>query len=174
MARHRYGISALVSQTSFRAKTSGGVAEWQLFSQATEVQIETLQADCLNKHSHLLLENLKHRKAGSLPGHSIRHLCPNLLLFMSFSFMGDVAADLFPFGFAGVSSNRLAPVFVHTVTMETGELSVVLLLPWEHSLWGVLGGVSRGLALGSSAFCCCSNNLICNVKGTLRRSKALF
>ena len=53
---------------------------------------------------------------------------------MSFSFMGDVAADLFPFGFAGVPSNRLAPVFVHTVTTETGELSVVLLLPWEHSL----------------------------------------
>ena len=91
-------------------------------------QIETLQADCLNKHSHLLQENLKHRKAGSLPGHSIRNLCPNLLLFMSFSFMGDVAADLFPFGFAGVSSNRLAPVFVHTVTMETGVLSVVTLI----------------------------------------------
>ena len=53
---------------------------------------------------------------------------------MSFSFMGDVAADLFPFSFAGVPSNRLAPVFVHTVTMETGELSVGLLLPWENSL----------------------------------------
>ena len=106
----------------------------QLSSQATEVQIETLQADCLKKHSHRLQENLKHRKVGNVPGHSIRNLCPNLLLLMSFSFMGDVAADLFPFGFTGVPSNRLAPVFVHTVTMETGELSVGLLLPWEHSM----------------------------------------
>ena len=61
-------------------------------------------------------------------------MCANLLLFMSFSFMGDVATDVFLFDFAGVPSNRLEPVFVHTVTMETGELSVVLLLPWEHSL----------------------------------------
>ena len=61
-------------------------------------------------------------------------LCANLLLFMSFSLMGDVAADLFPFGLTGVPSNRLAPVFVHTVTKETGELSVGLLLPWKHSV----------------------------------------
>ena len=110
----------------------------------------------------------------SLPDHSMRNLRANLLLFTSFSFMGDVAADLFPLGFTGVPSNRLAPVFVHTVTMETGESSVGLLLPWEHSVWGVLGGVSKGLAWGSSAFCCCSNNLICNVKGMSRRSNSLF
>ena len=64
----------------------------------------------------------------------MRNLRANLLLFMSFSFIGDVAADLFPLGFTGVPSNRLAPVFVHTVTMETGESSVGLLLPWEHSV----------------------------------------
>ena len=32
---HHYGISALVSPTSFREETSGGVAKCQLFSQAT-------------------------------------------------------------------------------------------------------------------------------------------
>jgi len=34
VTRHQYGISALVSQTSFRGKTSGGVAKCLLFSQA--------------------------------------------------------------------------------------------------------------------------------------------
>ena len=134
MTRHQYRIFWLVPQTTFRAENSCGVAKCQLFSQATEVQIETLQADCLENIHIACTKNLKHRKSGSLPGHSIRNLRPNLLLFMCFSFMGDVAADLFPFGFAGVPRNRLAPVFVHTVTMETGELSVGLLLPWEHSL----------------------------------------
>ena len=33
--RHQYGISALVSQTSFRGKTSGSVAKCRLFSQVT-------------------------------------------------------------------------------------------------------------------------------------------
>ena len=33
MTRDQYGISALVSQTSFRAETSGSVAKRQLFSQ---------------------------------------------------------------------------------------------------------------------------------------------
>ena len=33
--RHQYGISALVSQTSFGGKTSGSVAKCRLFSQAT-------------------------------------------------------------------------------------------------------------------------------------------
>ena len=32
--RHQYGISILVSQTSFRGETSGGVAKCRLFSQA--------------------------------------------------------------------------------------------------------------------------------------------
>ena len=34
VASHHYGISALVSQTSFGGKTSGSVAECRLFSQA--------------------------------------------------------------------------------------------------------------------------------------------
>ena len=33
-ARNQYGISALVSQTSFGGKTSGSVAKCRLFSQA--------------------------------------------------------------------------------------------------------------------------------------------
>ena len=35
VTRHQYGISALVSQTSFRGETSGDVAKCRLFSQAT-------------------------------------------------------------------------------------------------------------------------------------------
>ena len=38
MTRHRYGISALVSQTSFRGETSGGVAKCRLFSQASSTE----------------------------------------------------------------------------------------------------------------------------------------
>ena len=34
MTRHQYGISALVSQTSFGGETSGSVAKCRLFSQA--------------------------------------------------------------------------------------------------------------------------------------------
>ena len=37
MTHHQYGISAIVSQTSFREETSGGVAKSRLFSQATPV-----------------------------------------------------------------------------------------------------------------------------------------
>ena len=43
---HQYGISALISQTSFRGDTSGGVAKCRLFSQASRIQ------DCL-RLSHL-------------------------------------------------------------------------------------------------------------------------
>ena len=35
VTRHQYGISALVSQTSFGGETSGGVAKYRLFSQVT-------------------------------------------------------------------------------------------------------------------------------------------
>ena len=35
MTRHQYGVSALVSQTSFRWETSGCVEQCRLFSQAT-------------------------------------------------------------------------------------------------------------------------------------------
>ena len=34
MARHRYGITTLVSQTSFRRETSDGIVKCWLFSQA--------------------------------------------------------------------------------------------------------------------------------------------
>ena len=36
MSRHQYGISALISQSSFRVETSGGVEKCRLFSQARE------------------------------------------------------------------------------------------------------------------------------------------
>ena len=36
VTRHQYGISALVSQTSFGGETSGSVAKCRLFSQAKE------------------------------------------------------------------------------------------------------------------------------------------
>ena len=39
--RHKYGISALVSQTSFGRETSGSVAKCRLFSQANE-EVQTL------------------------------------------------------------------------------------------------------------------------------------
>ena len=38
VTRHQYGISALVSQTTFRGETSRGVAKFWLFSQATLLQ----------------------------------------------------------------------------------------------------------------------------------------
>ena len=45
VTRHQYGISALVSQTSFGRETSGSVAKCRLFSQANEeVQILILKA----------------------------------------------------------------------------------------------------------------------------------
>ena len=37
MARHQYGISALVSQTSFRGETSGGVVRCRLFYEAIDL-----------------------------------------------------------------------------------------------------------------------------------------
>ena len=39
VTRHQYGISALVSQTSFRGETTGSVAKCRLFSQATMQQV---------------------------------------------------------------------------------------------------------------------------------------
>ena len=46
--RHQYGISVLVSYTSFRGETVGGVVKYRLFSQATFAsQIEILTAVCV-------------------------------------------------------------------------------------------------------------------------------
>ena len=52
VTRHQYGISALVSQTSFRGETSGGVAKCRLFSQATH---------WLEKQKHDYLPDLRAR-----------------------------------------------------------------------------------------------------------------
>ena len=40
VTRHQYGISAHVSQTSFRGETSGGIAKCRLFSQAKAFQVD--------------------------------------------------------------------------------------------------------------------------------------
>ena len=40
VTRHQYGISAFVSQTSFRGETSGSVARCRLFSQAKAFQVD--------------------------------------------------------------------------------------------------------------------------------------
>ena len=39
MTRHqtKYGVSVLVSQTSFRGEASGGIARYRLFSQASAI-----------------------------------------------------------------------------------------------------------------------------------------
>ena len=59
--RHQYGISALVSQTSFRGQTSGGVVKCRLFSQAgllesnkwqTENGFLALTVDSILLHFH--------------------------------------------------------------------------------------------------------------------------
>ena len=50
LTRHQCGISVLVSQTSFREETVGGVAKCRLFSQATRIQ------DCL-RLTHLERRN---------------------------------------------------------------------------------------------------------------------
>ena len=49
MTRHQYGISALVSQTSFGGETSGSVAKCRLFSQA-----KTLPKDVVDLPRNLL------------------------------------------------------------------------------------------------------------------------
>ena len=46
--RHQYGISALVSQTSFREETSGSVAKCRLFSQA-RVLFQDKKINCQNR-----------------------------------------------------------------------------------------------------------------------------
>ena len=41
--RHQYGISVLVCQTSFGGETSGSIAKWWLFSQATKMHLLLLR-----------------------------------------------------------------------------------------------------------------------------------
>ena len=45
VTRHQYGISALVSQTSFRRETSGGVAKCRLFRQASLVLFKCIKRE---------------------------------------------------------------------------------------------------------------------------------
>ena len=45
VTRHQYGISALVSQTSFREETSGGVAKCRLFRQASLVLFKCIKRE---------------------------------------------------------------------------------------------------------------------------------
>ena len=47
--RHQYGISALVSQTSFRGQISGGVAKCRLFSQGRNLTVII----CFGRHGHV-------------------------------------------------------------------------------------------------------------------------
>ena len=47
MTRHQYGISALVSQTSFRGETTGGVAKCRLFSPTNVSDIENREWEWL-------------------------------------------------------------------------------------------------------------------------------
>ena len=61
VTRHQYGISALVSQTSFRGETSGSVAKCRLFPQASFARLSLLNqlrsTERTNKHrfSHRFL-----------------------------------------------------------------------------------------------------------------------
>ena len=60
--RHQYGISALVSQTSFRAETSGCVAKCRLFStQDTLINSERDDRLDLPTVYHFLLKSCDHR-----------------------------------------------------------------------------------------------------------------
>ena len=62
VTRHQYGISALVSQTSFRAETSGCVAKCRLFStQDTLINSERDDRLDLPTVYHFLLKSCDHR-----------------------------------------------------------------------------------------------------------------
>ena len=58
--RHQYGISALVAQTSFRRETSGGVAKYRLFSQATNKRTKKFfcKEKCPKKVRHFFFYSL--------------------------------------------------------------------------------------------------------------------
>ena len=56
VTRHQYGISALVSQTSFGGETSGSVAKYRLFSQASALPENGNKIDdCLGKDNFFTL-----------------------------------------------------------------------------------------------------------------------
>ena len=57
VTRHQYGISALVSQTSFRRETVVGVARCRLFSQAAIMQATYANAPATQTTAHMLKRN---------------------------------------------------------------------------------------------------------------------
>ena len=58
MTRHQYGISALVSQTSFGGETSGNVVKCRLFSQAgLDLTVGTLRPDRQRRQRERLKSN---------------------------------------------------------------------------------------------------------------------
>ena len=61
MTRHQYGISALVSQTSFRWQTSGSVAKCRLFSQVTTGVDPGSQEGVVNEQRKCLLYRNYHK-----------------------------------------------------------------------------------------------------------------
>ena len=63
-SRHQYGVSALVSQTSFGGETSGGFAKCRLFSQATIIPSRSNpgQINIFSGHCLRCFKNYKHGK----------------------------------------------------------------------------------------------------------------
>ena len=58
VTRHQYGISVLVSQTSFCGETSGAVANCRLFSQASDLHCNKAKEKAKTK-SNKILQRLK-------------------------------------------------------------------------------------------------------------------
>ena len=58
LPRHQYGISVLVSQTSFCGETSGAVANCRLFSQASDLHYNKAKEKAKTK-SNKILQRLK-------------------------------------------------------------------------------------------------------------------
>ena len=72
VTRHQYGISALISQTSFRGDTSGDVVKCRLFSQATSY-LTKRKNDC----SRFPLQHRNQECSGELkqPQQQLRRKC---------------------------------------------------------------------------------------------------
>ena len=69
VSRHQYGISTLVSQTSFGGETNGSVAKCRLFSQANIIKFKEIDAKKLRQ------EKLSCSRAESLSVRSQRLQC---------------------------------------------------------------------------------------------------
>ena len=55
VTRHQYGMSALVSQTSFRGETRGSVVKYRLFSHATSTMVVHVGVSCFLPGSRVSL-----------------------------------------------------------------------------------------------------------------------